>query len=302
MFREEEYDSILLECFDRVSNLMKSFKEFKFTVEQVIMLEKLHEMDKNLFKKIRKYIEEGRIEVVNGYYCMIDYFSSQESTIRRNFEIGRKVLEELLGFLPEIKVAWESDNFGLPAAMPLFYSKYNIKYLAFRRGGLKRSMCEFIWRFKGKDVIAHFMPFGYRAGFYIDKLRERVEFLKRNSKSNIVLLPVGTGSWIVEEDVVKYYLEKEGFEIITPSQYFLELERNKSKLEIYEGDLTHLETYPDTLSSRPEVKIYARFLEMKNLVSKERLKFFFHDVICGTVTDENVPEVKKDCFKSGFAS
>jgi alpha-mannosidase len=223
-------------------------------------------------------------------------------------------------------VGWCADSFGMNAQVPQIYKKSGYKWVAFRRGA-KEIQSEFLWRaLDGTTILAHWMPLGYRAGFYLDKLEESYIELNKYATTSHILMPSGSGSTPPQKetvDVVRKWNEdhrgESRMKIATPSEFFQVLEGEEGNFKIHEGELYDedlVDVFPQVCSSRAWVVMGARkcegllitaewFSTLAWLLGKEypgtelnecwekMLFIAFHDIIAGCGVDEIYDEVRE---------
>ena len=323
IFNEEEYFRLNKLILERVVEIMEKNKEFTFLIEQAHLLEKLKEREPELYERIKKFVREGRIEIAGGEYLMSDLYLPQEETIVRSILLGRKFVKTEFGIFPV--VMWQSDSFGLPAQFPQICKKFGYRYIAFRRGCDRKAPSEFKWKsLDGSEVLAHFMPFGYRAGLIPEKWEENIKLMKKFSASDKILFPCGSGTTVPEErlpELVKKWNERrrERMHFSLPSEFFKSIEGKKfatRRGEMFSCKYPELEVFPSTASSRIWIKLLMRNVERKILALEKMLVLFpgragkgcknileklwkdvvfisLHDVITGTSTDEVFRRIKE---------
>ncbi len=323
IFTKEDYFHINAMILKKAVELLEKYEEFRFLLEQTHLLEEIERREPELFKKLAKFIGEGKIEVADGEYLMADTMIPQEETLIREILVGKRYVQEKFG--KDVEVMWQADSFGLNAQLPQIYRKAGYKYVAFRRGSPEIKPSEFIWEaLDGTRILAHFMPLGYRAGLDLDRLEESYRFLKGVAASPHILMPCGSGVTLPRDEIVdavkKWNKEHEDAEmrISTPSEFFRALEKYRNDLVVRKGEMysgKYSEIFPDTASSRIKIKKTLRALECK-LVTLEKfatvnflltgrypehledcwkklLFLAFHDVISGTSTDTAFEEAER---------
>ena len=323
-FTKEDYLNINEEILENAVKFMKKYKDYKFSWEQIFPLEVLEHRNPRLWAEIKEMIQKGKLEIVDGQYLMADTMLPAGEVLIREILFGKRYCKEKFGV--DVPVAWCADSFGMNAQLPQIYRKSGYKWVAFRRGARERRS-EFLW--KGLDnstILAHWMPLGYRAGFYLDKLEESyIELNKRATTFNI-LMPSGSGSVPPQEEVievVRQWNEKHRggsqIKIVTPSEFFRAVEIEKEKFGVREGELYDealAEVFPQVCSSRAWILIGVRKCEellattegfstlawllgkdypqdVLNECWKKMLFIAFHDIITGCGIDEIYDEVKE---------
>ncbi len=330
IFEEEEYLGINEEILSTAISLIEKHEEFRFIIEQMFLLERIKETNPELFQKIKRFVNEGKIEICSGEYLMPDLMFPHEEVIIRNIKHGRDLCKEYFGYKPI--VMWQADSFGLNAQIPQLCKLFGYKYIAFRRGSKKLQPCEYLWQGLDRSkVIAHFMPLGYRAGLHPELWEKNYKILKRYSFSNNILMPCGSGVTLPREDLVnlvkKWNDEHEDSDMIIalPRDFFKNLSKFSNDMPVVEGEMYYSrfsEIFPDTASSRTWIKREMRELErmvfalervyflvwlsrkvkkdFQETVEKELLEFWnllfflsFHDVVPGTCVDVIYHKLKK---------
>ena len=327
-FTREDYLQINEEILQKAVELLKKYPEYKFSWEQIFPLKVLEERNPRLWSEIKEMTQEGRLEIVDGQYLMPDTMLPCGEVLIREIMVGKRYCKEKFGV--DVPVAWCADSFGMNAQLPQIYKKSGYKWVAFRRG-VKEIQSEFLWRgIDGTVIVAHWMPLGYRAGLYLDRLDESSVDLNKYAATSHILMPSGSGSILPQEETVKVVKKwnkehKDGPEmkIATPSEFFLAINRESRGFEVVKGELYNAElseVFPQVCSSRMWVVRGARECE-KLLTTAERfatlawlmgkeypgaelkkcweemLFVAFHDIIAGCGIDDIYQELK-DAFPS----
>ncbi|HIE41040.1 MAG TPA: glycoside hydrolase [Candidatus Aenigmarchaeota archaeon] len=324
IFTKEDYFYINIDLIlKKVINLLERDKNYKFLIEQTYLLEEVERRYPEFFKKIKKYVKEKKIELVDGEYLMADTMLPQGETLIREILVGKSYIKKKFGI--NVEVMWQADSFGLNAQLPQIYKKSGYKYVAFRRGCPEKKPSEFFW--EGLDstrILTHWMPLGYRAGLDLRKLEENYLKLKKLAATNHILMPSGSGVTIPREEtseVVKEWNKKHKkseIKIATPIEFFKNLEKYK-KLKIRKGEMyscKYSEVFPDCCSTRIWIKqnlrkyecatlTFERINTITSLINgydfeglddcwKKILFLAFHDVVPGTGMDIVYGEAKQN--------
>jgi len=136
-FTKEDYLQIMEIVLAKVLDLLQK-KKYKFIIEQTYLLLKLEERNPELWGSLKKMIEKGRIEIVDGQYLMSDAMLPHGEVLVRNIYNGKNYCKEKFGV--NVPVAWAADGFGLNSQMPQIYKKsgynclFNIRSFTTRRG------------------------------------------------------------------------------------------------------------------------------------------------------------------------
>lgn len=264
---------------------MKMIKEsgFKFLIEQTFPLEQLEKRKPEFFAEIRDAIYSGKIEIVDGCYIMPDLMIPSGETLLREFLSGNRYCKKKFGI--DIPVAYAADTFGLNAQMPQIYKKCGFKWLVFRRGLPKligRKVSEFLWEgIDGSQIVAHWLPMGYRAGLELDKWEESVQKLSRLATTDVIFMPCGSGGTPPQMEVPenveewnKHHTDSQ-MVIATPRQFFEAFEKQKIKngyLPVFKGELYSADlqdVFPDVVSSRMRLKLAIKESESMLLLAEK---------------------------------
>jgi len=321
---KEDYLEINEGILQQAVELMKKYEEYKFCWEQIFPLKVLEGQNPKLWREIKEMIQKGKMEIVDGQYLMADTMLPSGEVLIREIFLGKRYCREKFGV--DVPVAWCADSFGMNAQLPQIYKKSGYKWVAFRRGA-KEIQSEFLWRgLDGTTILAHWMPLGYRAGFYLDKLEESYIELNKYATSFHILMPSGSGSTPPQEEVVdavkKWNEGHEGgsqMKIATPSEFFQVVEREEGKFRLHEGELYDealVEVFPQVCSTRAWINIGAKRGEELLITTEclatlawllgkeypsteltecwEKMLFIaFHDIITGCGIDEIYNEVRE---------
>ncbi len=323
-FTKEDYLEINENILQQAVELMKKYKEYKFSWEQIFPLKVLEERNPELWSDIKQMIQKGKMEIVDGQYLMPDTMLPTGEVLIREIFFGKKYCKEKFGV--DVPVAWVADSFGMNAQLPQIYRKTGYKWVVFRRGA-KETQSEFLWRgLDGTTILAHWMPLGYRAGFYLDRLEGSYIELNKYATTFHILMPSGSGSVPPQEEIIdavrKWNEDHRGgsqMKIATPSEFFQAVEGEERKFELREGELYDedlVEVFPQVCSSRMWVVLGARkcegllntaewFATLAWILGKEyptseikecwekMLFIAFHDIITGCGIDGIYNEVRE---------
>ena len=323
-FTEEEYLKINEIIVQNAVDLIDQ-GNFKFSIEQTFLLEQLEKRNPKLWEKLRQLIAEGKFGIIDGWYMMSDQMLPKGEALVRHIMRGKRYVSEKFGL--EVPVAWVADSFGMNAQMPQIYNLSGYKWLAFRRGARHDiQQSEFIWKgLDGSSILAHWMPFGYRAGLYIEDWPETFAELKRWAASPNVMLPCGSGSTPPQPEMpaaVEAWNREHPeapMRITSPQEFFEALEPYRETLNTIEGELYDddlADVFPQVCSTR--TWIIQQYRECERLIMQAEgwatiawllgarypapelhaawekvLYTSFHDVIAGCGADEIYVDIKK---------
>ncbi len=286
------------------------------------MLEALEQRNPNLWSAIKDLANQGKLEIVDGMYLMTDTILTNGELIVRSINLGKRYCLEKLGI--DVPVAWAADGFGLNAQMPQLYRKSGYKWLAFRRGAVKK-VSEFYWKgLDGTSILAHWMPLGYRAGLILNKLEESYNVLTKLAATSRILMPSGSGSTPPQDGTLAAIRtwnrthRDSKMRIAKPSEFFRDLQKEKIIFETLRGEMysgLYSKIFTDVASSRMWIKLEERRTEdliyeaetfatltwlmgedypisSLNDAWKKMMFVAFHDVLTGTGIDQIYEEVR----------
>ncbi len=322
-FTKEDYFFINIEKILKPAIELMADPGYRFLIEQTALIEEIESRSPSLFEDIRRFVKNGQIEIASGEHLMPDTMMPQGETLVRQILAGKIYIRDKFGV--KAPVAWGADSFGYNAQMPQIYAKTGYRYFAFRRGADKASPSEFWWQgLDGTKILSHWMPLGYRAGLYLDKLDESFDKLKAAAATQYILMPAGSGSVPPQPETMQSVRKwnrrhKDARMIVSKTEdFFNALEKSGANLETRSGELysgRYSMVFPNCSSSRIWLKQNLRHYEHLILACEKWLtigwllgmpypvdEFFdnwqkillgaFHDVVPGTGMDEGYEEVR----------
>ena len=113
---EAEMDEIFDVYMLRLIDLLERYPEFHYLLEQAFHYRKLKERRPDLFVKIKKFVQEGRLEFVTGLISTIENNVTNGESFVRNMQLGLQWLKE--NFDVQVNQCVMVDTFGFPPQMP----------------------------------------------------------------------------------------------------------------------------------------------------------------------------------------
>lgn len=207
--------------------------EYKFVLAEVDYLKPYWDTRPEDRADLRRFIDQGRVEVMGGTYNEPNTNLTSPETTIRNLVHGMGFQRHVLGANPA--TAWQLDVFGHDPQFPGLAADAGLTSSSWARGphhqwgpahggpdsgpeprGVERmQFCsEFEWIApSGRGLLTHYMPAHYSAGWWMDSAAslaeaERATYelfdqLKKVALTRNVLLPVGTdytppNKWVTE--------------------------------------------------------------------------------------------------------
>ncbi len=242
----EGFESFASTCRSALER-MDETEEFIFSASSAALYEFVEKTDKELFERIRKRVQEGRWEIVGGWWIEPDCnLPSVESFLRQ----GKNAQEYFLSrFGKMCDVGFCIDSFGHNANLPQLLAQTGIKYYVFMRPGedeLHLDKPYFYWKAKtGEKVLVYRIPYHYSN--FQHSVKEKVALLESSSFYNsntpwMLFYGVGNhGGGPTKEQIVQIQeLQSTRADIQFSSvlSYFKELEKQTDIPEI-ELDIQH---------------------------------------------------------------
>lgn len=158
----EEYLEMGLPHILTAVRLLKEHPNYRFALDQVAYFRPFLERYPEEADAFRKFVAEGRLQIVGGFNVMPDdNMPSGESFIRQMLYSKGYCREALR---TEVTVGWLLDTFGHHAQMPQLLRLAGYRSFWFSRGVADRSKMpsEFLWQgLDGTRIPAFWLPFSY---------------------------------------------------------------------------------------------------------------------------------------------
>uniref|UniRef100_A0A8C2SVI8 Lysosomal alpha-mannosidase n=1 Tax=Coturnix japonica TaxID=93934 RepID=A0A8C2SVI8_COTJA len=175
----------------------------RFVYAEVAFLERWwKEQKEGMRRAVRTLVEEGRLELVGGGWCMGDEGAAHYSPSVEQLSLGRRFLREALGPCGIPRVAWQIDPFGHSRQMAAIFAQMGYDGLFLGRVDYQdkkaresRQEMEFIWRAGGasdpspdSDIFTGILPNRYNPplGFCWDQLCSDPPVVDEDSPENNV--------------------------------------------------------------------------------------------------------------------
>ena len=200
--------------------------EYKFVLAEVDYLKPYWDTHPQDRADLRRFIGDGRVEIMGGTYNEPNTNLTSAETTIRNFVHGIGFQRDVVGAEPA--TAWQLDAFGHDPQFPGMAADAGLTSSSWARGphhqwgpmqnqGDPERMqfsSEFEWISpSGRGLLTHYMPAHYSAGWWMDSSAtleeaetatyELFSSLKKVTLTRNVLLPVGTdytppNKWVTE--------------------------------------------------------------------------------------------------------
>lgn len=278
----EEYLEVGLPNIVKALHLLKTQPDYRFVLDQVAYVKPFLERYPELEADFRKFVKEGRLEVVLGLDIMPDVNIPGGETFVRQMRYGKGYYREKLGV--DVTAAWLIDSFGHHAQMPQLLRKAGYTSFWFMRGVPRMDHpSEFLWEgLDGSRIAAFWMPQTYAVMHgaprelpaFRDFVRDRFDKLGPNANGPERLGPSGVDVGDPEEQlapmVAAYNAQPDApitLRLAAPSEFEAVVSRRPDR-KVFKGELNPI--FQGIYSSRIELKQRMRDME-RRLLNAEKL-------------------------------
>jgi alpha-mannosidase len=269
----EEYLEVGLTNILKALMLLQKHPEYRFALDQVAYVKPFLERYPEQAPAFRKFVREGRLQIVGGVDVMHDNNMPGAESIVHQMLYGKTYFREQLGV--DVTAGWAIDTFGHNAQMPQILNLAGFKSYWFRRGVPNLDLpAEFTWRgIDGSGIPAFWLPHGY--GMFYGSPKNLPEFTAFANERFASLSPYARGPDRVavagadvsdpEEHLpglIKQFNQSGApFQIrfATPAEYEVVVNKRSGEKPVLSGDLNPV--FQGIYSSRIEVKQATRNLE-----------------------------------------
>jgi len=239
----EEGAAAAVSTFRAAAEFCEEFEGYVFNHNEVILYKWVEEYEPALFRRIQRLVEDGRWNIMGGWYLQPDCNMPSGESFVRQILLGRMYFKEKFNVMPTTAINFDSFGHTEGLVQIMQQAGYDA-YIFMRPDGFEKAPQQFLWRgFNGSELIAHRIVGGYNTlmGEAHLKIRHMLESLP-NGATTMVLWGVGNhGGGPSRQDLRKIREmmdEAQGYELVhsVPERYFKEIKEG-APLPVYEGDL-----------------------------------------------------------------
>ncbi len=146
--------------------LLKEYPEFVFSRSDVWFHQMIETLNPELFAEVRKLIDQGRWQLIGGWYIQPDCNLPTEYGFRKHFEIGQRYFADRFG--KKVTIGYNPDSFGHVGTLPRMLSESGYSSYIFMRPGphektLPSKSQVFWWEAADSQhrVLAYRIPIAY---------------------------------------------------------------------------------------------------------------------------------------------
>jgi alpha-mannosidase len=128
------YSETMQMCNDNLRQVvafMDEFPDYTMLQSQAAVYNFVEMVDPPLLEQVRKYVKEGRLELIGGMWTEGDMNLSSGEAITRSFLLGQRYFQSRFGKMANI--GWLPDNFGHISQMPQILKLAGCDYFYFHR-------------------------------------------------------------------------------------------------------------------------------------------------------------------------
>lgn len=315
---------------NQISNL-KKYPDYVFGASQAQLFAWMKELYPEIYKDIKRFVDEGRIELQGAMWTENDCNIPSGESIIRQFLYGEEFFQN--EFSKSSKVVWLPDVFGYPASLPQIFRGCGKDFFATIKltwnNHNKFPYKTFSWKgIDGSEILSHMAPQGnYNSTATPMAFVKSFKGNPQKDDVNHALMNFGIGDGgggpgEAPLELLQRERDQAGLAPVkfgTAGGFFEELSADKDAVvPVYEGEL-YLEKHQGTYTSQARNKLYNRLMEQElhtlewlcslatikgikwnkeeiDAIWKEVLLYQFHDIIPGSsikrVFEESVARYK----------
>ena len=238
------YSETMKMCNDNLRQtvaFMEEFPDFTMLQSQASVYKFVEDFDPALFKKVQKYVAEGRLELVGGMWSEGDTNMSSGEAMSRSFLLGQNYFQSRFGKIA--KVGWLPDNFGHVSQLPQMLKLAGLDYFYFTR--TRPELGSFWWEASDNTKILCYTN-TLCNGKITDDLKD--EFKKITPDKHRLLHPTGVGdhgggptreniNLVHELDLLEDY---PAVKFTTSEDFFKKVANEMEGRPTYKGELNYI--------------------------------------------------------------
>jgi alpha-mannosidase len=278
----EEYLDMGLPYILKAMHLLRTQPDYRFVLDQVAYVRPFLERYPEQEDDFRRFLKEGRLQLVLGLDVMPDVNMPGGETFVRQMMYGKGYYREKLGV--DVKAGWLIDTFGHHAQMPQLLTKAGYTSFWFSRGVNRPDHpSEFLWEgIDGSRIAAFWLPYSYGLMYgsprelpaFNQFVQQRFSMLTPNARGPERLGLAGVDVCDAEDQiapmVAAYNKQPDApiaLKLAVPSEYEAVIGKRPDR-EVFKGELNPI--FQGTYSSRIELKHWMRDMESR-LTAAEKL-------------------------------
>ena len=211
LWDKAEGEQVTRNTLDTVFKLLGEYPEWIYTHSQAHGVKWMEDDYPEIFSKLKRYVKEGRIELVGGTWSEHDSNLPAGEGFVRQFLYGKRYFRSKFG--KDIIIGWTPDSFGYNWNLPQILVKSGMKgFLTQKLGSNEVTRFPYgVFRWEGADgskILTYFPPSGYANGLNRAELFGFLSFFKSNHHidENYTIFGVGDhGGGVTREQLDRIF-------------------------------------------------------------------------------------------------
>lgn len=241
--------SVVHSTFQSALDRMNETPDFAFVASSAQFYQWVEENDPEMLAQIKKRVEEGRWNIVGGWWVEPDVnIPGGEAMVRQGL-YGQKTFERLFG--RKAKIAFNPDSFGHAGTLPQILNLQGMKHYVFMRPASHEKEIPanlFWWKSPdGSKVLTYRIPISYNETQPVNRRVEQIleQFQNEPMKSFMAFYGAGDhGGGPTKENIksIEALQTEQGAPQVffsTMDRYFDEIEKQNLNLPTVTEDLQH---------------------------------------------------------------
>jgi alpha-mannosidase len=239
-------DELLATCRSACDRL-DAHPDLTFSRGEAWVYQQIEQLDPTLFRRIQKFIRQGRWEIVGGWWIQPDCNMPSGFALKRQIEEGKQYFLNTFGKFPT--VGYNVDSFGHAAVLSGYMHEAGQKYYVMMRpqeNEMKLPARLFRWR--GYEGTPEIITFRIASAYCVQEMTEEhirasLKELPHGIEDTMCFVGVGDhGGGPTERQIAwlrEHWNAFEGIEFLfsTPANYFKTISRHVKKLPVVTGEL-----------------------------------------------------------------
>jgi len=239
-------DEILATCRSACDRL-DAHPELTFSRGEAWVYRQIERLDPVLFRRISKFIKQGRWEIVGGWWIQPDCNLPSGFAFQRQIEEGKRYFLDRFGHFPEI--GYNVDSFGHAATLPGYLNAAGQRYYVMMRPQEhEMALPARLFRWRGYEGGPEVVTFRIAASYTSrnlteDHIRACLEGLPNGVEDTMCFVGVGDHGGGPTERQIAWLRERwnafdgHTFLFSTPARYFKAVAKHHATLPLVTGEL-----------------------------------------------------------------
>lgn len=318
----------VLATFGTAARLLDKYPDFIFSHGEAWAYQQVELLDPELFERIRKYIKEGRWEIVGGWWMQPDCNLPTDIGFQRQIQAGKDYFQSRFGLFPDVAV--NVDSFGHTAALPgLIQAAGQSSYVMMRPQEHEKTLPARMFRWRGFEGSPEVTTFRIAGGYgtfdetiHLPHVERSTSDLPEGIRHTMCFYGVGDHGGGPTEGSIQWIMANRDaipgcvIEFSSMSRFFNAIAADLDKLPVVTGELQYHAIGCYTVDRQikmlvrqaehalRQAEMMLEVLPDANLAKKlakawQRVAFNqFHDVLAGSC----IPSAYKQCYAQlGYA-